>query len=132
MKTTVVNGLFLTMAGEQAPFRGWMTTGGDGRITGIGPGEPERREGTVVDAAGRIVAPGFVSAHSHIHTTGLRGIAAGESLYPWVRANNQVLLGAGAEDMYWLTLHDCLDFLGNGITSAYNFLQNRVVWLYDE
>jgi 5-methylthioadenosine/S-adenosylhomocysteine deaminase len=132
MKSTVVNGLFLTMAEGQEPFRGWMSVGEDGRITGIGPGEPDRCEGTMVDAGGRIVAPGFVSAHSHIHTTGLRGLAAGESLYPWVRANNQVLLGTGAEDLYWLTLHGCLDFLGNGITSAYNFLQNRVVWLYDE
>jgi cytosine/adenosine deaminase-related metal-dependent hydrolase len=129
---TVVNGLFITLADGHDPFHGWMTVGADGRIRDIGPGEPAAREGTVLDAGGRIVAPGFVSAHSHIHTSGLRGIAAGETLYPWVRANNEILLGATAEDMYWFTLHGCLDFLGNGITTAYNFTQNRVLWLYDE
>ncbi|MFL4909063.1 amidohydrolase family protein [Streptomyces sp. MMS24-I2-30] len=129
---TVRNALFLTLADGQEPFDGWMNVGADGRITGIGPGKPPVRGARVLDAQGRIVAPGFVSAHSHLHTTGLRGLAAGETLYPWVRANNQVLLGAGAEDLYWFTLHGCLDFLGNGITSAFNFTQNRVLWLYDE
>lgn len=129
---TVIGGFFLTMADGQDPFTGWMTVGGDGRITGLGPGEPPAREGTVVDARGKIVAPGFVSAHSHIHTSGLRGLAAGETLYPWVRANNEILIGAGTEDMYWFTLHGCLDFIGNGITSAYNFAQNRVLWFYDQ
>ncbi|MFD7711061.1 amidohydrolase family protein [Streptomyces sp. NPDC059786] len=129
---TVTGGLMLTMADGQDPFTGWMTVGEDGRITGTGPGEPPAREGTVLDATGKIIAPGFVSAHSHLHTSGLRGLAAGETLYPWVRANNEILLGAGTEDMYWFTLHGCLDFISNGITSAYNFAQNRVLWLYDQ
>jgi cytosine/adenosine deaminase-related metal-dependent hydrolase len=129
---TVTGGLFLTMADGQDPFTGWMTVGADGRITGIGPGEPPSRDGTVLDATGKIIAPGFVSAHSHLHTSGLRGLAAGETLYPWVRANNELLLGLGAEDMYWLALHGCLDFIDNGITSAYNFAQNRVLWMYNQ
>jgi cytosine/adenosine deaminase-related metal-dependent hydrolase len=129
---TVVNGLFLTMADGQEPFTGWMSVGADGRITGIGPGTPPVPEHTVLDAKGKIIAPGFVSAHSHLHTSGLRGLAVGETLYPWVRANNEVLLGAADEDLYWFTLHGCLDFLGNGITSAYNFTLNRVLWLYDQ
>lgn len=129
---TVVNGLFLTMADGQDPFTGWMSIGADGRITGIGAGAPPARAGTVLDATGKIIAPGFVSAHSHLHTSGLRGLAAGETLYPWVRANNEMLIGADAEDMYWCVLHGCLDFIGNGITSAYNFTMNRVLWLYDQ
>ncbi|MGP2438390.1 amidohydrolase family protein [Streptomyces sp. JW3] len=129
---TVTGGLLLTMADGQQPFTGWLTAGPDGRITGLGPGEPPARDGTVLDARGKIIAPGFVSAHSHLHTSGLRGLAAGETLYPWVRANNEILLGAAAEDMYWFALHGCLDFVGNGITSAYNFAQNRVLWLYDQ
>jgi cytosine/adenosine deaminase-related metal-dependent hydrolase len=129
---TIVNGLLLTMADGQEPFIGWMSVGNDGRIVGIGPGESPAGGGAVLDARGRVIAPGFISAHSHIHTSGLRGVASGETLYPWVRANNHILLGASDEDMYWFTLHGCLDFLGNGITSAYNFMQSRVLWLYDE
>lgn len=132
MALTIRDGLFLTMADGQEPFHGWMTVGGDGRIAGIGEGQPDTLGDRVLDAAGCVIAPGFISAHSHVHTSGLRGVAAGESLYPWVRANNEILLGAGAEDMYWVTLHGCLDFLANGITSAYNFAMSRVLWLYDE
>ncbi|HVV08291.1 amidohydrolase family protein [Amycolatopsis sp.] len=128
----MTNGLLLTMADGQEPFTGWLSVGADGRITGIGRGDPPAAEGTVLDAKGKMIAPGFVSAHSHLHTSGLRGLAAGETLYPWVRANNEVLLGAADEDMYWFVLHGCLDFLANGITSAYNFALSRVIWLYDE
>src|SRR5258708_23446668 len=113
---TVVDGLFLTRADGQDPFPGWMGVGADGRIPGIGAGEPPVREGTVLDATGKIIAPGFVSAHSHLHTSGLRGLAAGETLDPGVRANNEMLIGAEAEDMYWCGLHRRLHFIGHGIT----------------
>src|SRR5258708_4020429 len=129
---TVVDGLFLTRADGQDPFPGWMGVGADGRIPGIGAGEPPVREGTVLDATGKIIAPGFVSAHSHLHTSGLRGLAAGETMYPWVRANNEMLIGTDAEDMYWLALHGRPDFIGNGSTSAHNFTMNPVRWLYDQ
>ena len=137
---TVVNALLLTMADGQEPMHGWMTVGADGRITGLGPGPAPPDPGPtaagevlgeVLDVGGKIVAPGFVSAHSHLHTSGLRGLAAGETLYPWVRANNEILLGAADEDLFWCVLHGCLDFLDSGITSAYNFVLNRAVWLYD-
>jgi 5-methylthioadenosine/S-adenosylhomocysteine deaminase len=135
---TVRNGLLLTMADGQDPFVGWLRVDAHGRITGLGPGDPPDQPRSrpsepeeVLDATGKIIAPGFVSAHSHLHTSGLRGLAVGETLYPWVRANNEVLIGASDEDLYWFTLHGCLDFLGNGITSAYNFMLNRVLWLYD-
>ncbi|HLH84908.1 MAG TPA: amidohydrolase family protein [Trebonia sp.] len=136
---TVVNALLLTMADGQDPFHGWLTVGEDGRITGIGPGQPPagagggtgRAAGEVLDARGRIVAPGFVSAHSHLHTSGMRGIAADEQLYPWVRACVRLAMGADPDDMYWFALHGCLDFLASGITSAFNFPQSEVLSLYD-
>jgi cytosine/adenosine deaminase-related metal-dependent hydrolase len=128
---TVTDALILTMADGREPVHGWLTVGEDGRIAGIGSGEPPVCAGEILSAAGRIVAPGFVSAHSHLHTSGLRGLAAGQALYPWLRANTKLQLGAGAEDMYWLTLHGCLDFIGNGITSAYNFALSRVLSPYD-
>lgn len=136
---TVVNALLLTMADGQDPFHGWLTVGEDGLITGVGAGQPPvpgggrpgAAAGEVLDARGRIVAPGFVSAHSHLHTSGMRGIAADEQLYPWVRACVRLTMGADPDDMYWFALHGCLDFLANGITSAFNFPQNEVLSLYD-
>ncbi len=145
----IVNALLLPMA-DAGPhpdwYLGWMSVGTDGTITGIGPGTPpappaptaddaarlgEPADVEIIDVGGAMVAPGFVSAHSHIYTSGLRGLAHSDTLYPWVLQNGKALLGSGAEDLYWYTLHGSLDFLGNGITSAYNFTHSRVAWLYD-
>lgn len=129
--TLVVTNAVLIPVADGGPdwFRGWLHVGDDGRIAGLGTGEPPA--GPVLDVGGALVAPGFVSAHSHLFTSGLRGIAAGSSLYPWVRAMMEVFRHASAEDLYWCTLHGALDFLANGVTSAYNFTQSRVTWLYD-
>jgi cytosine/adenosine deaminase-related metal-dependent hydrolase len=126
----LTNAVLIPVAGPDW-FRGWMTVGDDGRITGIGPGDPPPHDGEVLDVGGAMVAPGFVSAHSHLFTSGLRGIAASSTLYPWVRAMMEVFRHCDAEDIYWATVHGACDFLANGITSAYNFTQSRVTWLYD-
>jgi cytosine/adenosine deaminase-related metal-dependent hydrolase len=130
---TVVNALLLTMADGDEPHVGWFRVGGDGRITSMGRGAPALApaSGDVLDASGKIVAPGFLSAHSHLFTSGMRGLASASTLYPWLAANADFLLGADSEDMYWATLHGCLDFLGNGITSAYDFAHGRVAARYD-
>jgi 5-methylthioadenosine/S-adenosylhomocysteine deaminase len=128
---TVTDALLLTMVDGQEPFHGWFTVGADGRIAAIGAGAPPHVEGEVLDAGGRIVAPGFVSAHSHLHTSGMRGIAADEQLYPWVRACVRLTMGSEPDDMYWFVLHGGLDFLANGITSAFNFPQHDILSLYD-
>jgi cytosine/adenosine deaminase-related metal-dependent hydrolase len=100
----------------------------DGSVTGGG----SAAAGAVLDAGGAIVAPGFVSAHSHLFMSGLRGLGVGQTLYGWLAENMAVLAGAGVEDLYWFTLHGGLDFAGNGITSAFNFTQSRVLWKYDQ
>lgn len=131
---TVVDALVLPCADDGPEwFFGWLQVGADGRIVGLGPGEPpaDVPAGEVLDADGAIVAPGFVSAHSHLFTSGLRGIAPDSTLYPWVRSMMELFRHTDAEDMYWASLHGATDFLVNGVTSAYNFMQSGVTWLYD-
>ncbi len=126
----VKNGLFITMKpGEETPFIGYMSVGSDGRITHIGPGSPpaDLSADRVVDAKGRFVAPGFISAHSHLFTSPLRGLGHTETLYGWGRANARLNTHMSADDAYWFTLHGSLDFLRNGITTAYNFTQSPAV-----
>lgn len=121
--------------GEADWFRGWLAVDGVGRVAGLGPGEPPvemaQTAGEVRDLGGAFLAPGFISAHSHLFTSGMRGIASGSTLYPWVQSMMEVMAGCDAEDLYWFTFHGSLDFLANGITSAYNFTQSRVTWMYD-
>jgi 5-methylthioadenosine/S-adenosylhomocysteine deaminase len=132
MSLTVANALLIPVA-DTGPdwFTGWLRVDDAGRIAALGPGTPPPGPGEVVDVGGAIVAPGFVSAHSHLFTSGLRGIAPGSTLYPWVRAMMEVFAHTDADDVYWATVHGACDFLANGVTSAYNFLQSRVTWLYD-
>ncbi|MCC6438130.1 MAG: amidohydrolase family protein [Acidimicrobiales bacterium] len=131
---TIVNAVVLSMADDQDWFRGWIQIGADGRIAALGPGDPPHSPdalGVVDDVGGAFVAPGFVSAHSHLYTSGMRGMTPGEPLYGWVQVQAALMTGTDIEDAYWMTLHGCLDFIDNGITSAYNFTCTRLLGGYD-
>ena len=51
----------------------------------------------------------------------LRGLGHDVNLYGWFKAWDYYLRHASADDIYWFTLHGSLDFLRNGITTAYDF-----------
>ncbi|MDT0182362.1 amidohydrolase family protein [Microbacterium sp. ARD31] len=106
---------------------GWMLIG-DGRIAAIGSGTPDVTADEVLDVAGKFVAPGFVSSHSHLFTSGLRGLGVADTLYGWCDSMLGTTAHMTPEQMYWSTLHGCLDFLGNGVTTAYNFTDPLQAW----
>ncbi|MCF3648571.1 amidohydrolase family protein [Synoicihabitans lomoniglobus] len=123
----VSNATLITMADDQPdPFVGWFTVGSDGRIIALAPGAPpdDVAATTTIDATEKLVAPGFISAHSHIFMSPLRGLGHDVTLYGWFRAWDRYLRHSTAEDIYWFTLHGSLDFLRNGITTAYDFSYN--------
>jgi cytosine/adenosine deaminase-related metal-dependent hydrolase len=119
----VQNALLLTLKPGEAPFTGYLIVGADGRITAIGPGDPppEASADRILDVAGRFVAPGFVSAHSHLFQSPLRGLGADCTLFGWLDAINRLCAHATPDDIYWFCLHGSLDFLRSGITTAYDF-----------
>jgi len=91
---TIVNALVLPVADDVDWYRGWLSVDAEGRIAGLGEGEPPSLSGHVVDAGGAFVAPGFVSAHSHLFTSGMRGMTPGDTLYPWVAVQSDFIAGA--------------------------------------
>jgi cytosine/adenosine deaminase-related metal-dependent hydrolase len=119
----VQNALLLTLKPGEAPFTGYLIVGADGRITAIGPGDPppEASADRNLDVAGKFVAPGFVSAHSHLFQSPLRGLGADCTLFGWLDAINRLCAHATPDDIYWFCLHGSLDFLRSGITTAYDF-----------
>ncbi|MBD8060005.1 amidohydrolase family protein [Cellulomonas sp. JH27-2] len=136
MRLLVHNALLIPVADAARDwFPGWLLVDDDGRIAAIEAGEPDPAllagGVEVLDAGGAIVAPGFVSAHSHLFTSGMRGISAGSTLYPWVLSMVEVMDKCSPDDVYWSVLHGSLDFLANGVTSAYNFTHSRVTWRYN-
>jgi len=134
MSLLVVNARLITVpAGTEDPGyieRGWLLAGDDGRIAAIGEGEPPSHTGAqeTLDADGCFVAPGFVSSHSHLFTSGTRGLGADQTLYGWCDSMFSVLAHATPQQMYWATLHGALDFLSNGVTTAYNFTDPLIPW----
>lgn len=111
--------------------RGWMLVD-DGVIVELGAGDPPAEHvagaGEVLDVDGSFVAPGFVSTHSHLFTSASRGLGVGETLYGWCDSMLGLIRHASAEDVYWTTLHGSLDFLANGVTTAYDFTDPRIPW----
>jgi 5-methylthioadenosine/S-adenosylhomocysteine deaminase len=122
-KLIVRNAWVITVQPGQDPYLGYLVVGTDGRIAAVGPGEPPARfqAPTVIDVGGKFLAPGFISAHSHLFQSPLRGLGVDGTLYGWLQAINRINQYSTPEDMYWFCLHGALDYLRNGITTAYDF-----------
>jgi 5-methylthioadenosine/S-adenosylhomocysteine deaminase len=130
MSLLVVDARLITLAGEDSGYipRGWMLVE-EGRIAAIGEGDAPRTPGAeVLDAAGAFVAPGFVSAHSHLFTSGARGLGVDATLYGWCDSMLGLMSHASPEDYYWSSLHGSIDFLVNGTTTAFDFTDPRIPW----
>lgn len=106
---------------------GWLAIGDDGRIASLGTGAPPAAE-RVVDATGMLVAPGFVSAHSHLFTSASRGLGASEPLYGWIQAMTRYTEHATPQQMGLVTLHGAIDHLASGVTTVYDFAASRSVF----
>lgn len=128
----VTNAMLITVAdGDPDVIEGgWMLVGDDGIIvaTGSGPVPADAAGASALDVDGAFVAPGFVSSHSHLFTSGTRGLGVHETLYGWCDSMLGFFNHASAEQMYWSTVHGSLDFMGNGITTAFDFTNPRLPW----
>ncbi|WP_210508482.1 amidohydrolase family protein [Naasia sp. SYSU D00057] len=108
--------------------RGWLHVK-DGRIEAIGEGDAPAVDGAkILDVDGSFVAPGFISSHSHLFTSGSRGLGVDQTLYGWCTSMFSLLRHASPEAIYWSTLHGSLDFLVNGVTTAFDFTDPRIPW----
>lgn len=91
------------------------------RIVAIGQSlqEPTEGGGTVIDAQGCIVTPGFVDGHHHMWQQFLRGVATDWSLCDYT-VNMRSLYGSlyTAEDVYLSTYVAALSLINNGVTSV--------------
>jgi cytosine/adenosine deaminase-related metal-dependent hydrolase len=115
---------FITIApAGPSSFTGYLLVDDDGTITDIAPGRPPAtvQADTVLEASGKIVVPGFISAHSHVWQSALRGLGADQYVRGWGQAVRVYSTHATDEDLYWFTLHGALDHLQHGITAVYDF-----------
>ncbi|MFT7218717.1 MAG: 5-methylthioadenosine/S-adenosylhomocysteine deaminase [Candidatus Azotimanducaceae bacterium] len=126
----IKNAMLITVAPDTPDaFNGYLAVGRDGRISHLGAGDPPAsiKAPKTIDMGGKVIAPGFISAHSHLYMSPLRGLGHDQNLYGWFKAWDYYLRHTTAEDMYWFTLHGSLDFIRNGITTAYDFTNSAAV-----
>src|SRR5581483_9291956 len=86
-KLLVKNARLFTMEPQQRdPFVGYFVVAQDGTILTVKPGNPPANLAAkqVIDAEGKWIIPGFISAHSHLWQAAYRGIAADKTLMDWI------------------------------------------------
>lgn len=130
--TLLVANAHLITAAPEGPLHiphGWMLVE-NGVITDLGAGPAPRTspQAAFLDCGGRLIGPGFVSSHSHLFTSGLRGLASDVSLYAWAETVIGATRRATPEDIYWATVHGSFDFLNAGVTTAFDFTDPREPW----
>jgi 5-methylthioadenosine/S-adenosylhomocysteine deaminase len=127
----VTNALVVTLAdGDDKPFTGYLLVGSDGRIAAVGAGAAPAGAAAAqtIDGTGMIVMPGFISGHSHLGSSVRRGRLPDKELDGLIE--NPVPFFAaqyvGPGDLHAFALHGSLDYLRNGITTAFEYpIRNR-------
>ena len=120
----IKNGFIITMDGEGTMIPEGVIEIKDDRITHIGmKSDPPKRESsaTIVDATGKLVMPGLINGHSHLHMTFGRTIGFEVNVMDWL---NKILFPIMDEmdenDYYIMTLVGILENLKNGNTTVVN------------
>jgi 5-methylthioadenosine/S-adenosylhomocysteine deaminase len=123
----VTGGYVITMESGDLPRADVLIR--DGRIAGIGP-DIAAPGAEVIDAAGKIVAPGFVDTHWHLWNTLLRGLSDGLTdgdararsgyFLTCVSLGKRFLPG----DTYEGTRLACAEAIDAGITTVHDWAHN--------
>ncbi|MGE3936323.1 MAG: amidohydrolase family protein [Rhodospirillaceae bacterium] len=88
------------------------------RIAAVGPDLAAQAAGaTVIDAAGRLVIPGFVNAHYHSHDVLAKGLIEEHPLEMWQLLTGPLGAGRSKAELRLRTLVGALEALRNGITT---------------
>ena len=119
----IEGGTILTLGAGSEPIRpGFVDVLGD-RIAAVGPisDRPATRPRRVIDAAGSVVLPGLVDAHTHLFQVAARGLGDGLGLADWLRTHMIPLaLALRRTEMVALTELAALHALRSGTVAAVN------------
>ena len=72
-------------AGDARPAAADVLVDGD-RIVAVGPGLAAPPDATRLDAAGKLVVPGLINAHTHAHNNLIKGVADSVTLELFLNA----------------------------------------------
>ncbi len=97
----------------------------DGCIRDIGPTEELRgryRPSRVIDASGRVIFPGFVSTHTHLFQTLLKGLGRDKPLLEWLDSSVRRALHLYDEEaIHFAALTGLIEAVRTGTTTITDF-----------
>jgi len=121
---TITNALIVPMTEERKAFDGFVRVS-DGLITEVGAGAPgEGLDGDIIDAAGCILMPGLINAHTHLYQVLLRAVWEDLELMPWLKRIYGCARVLRPEHFYVGSLLGCMESIRSGVTTVceHNFL----------
>lgn len=121
----IANALILPMTEERNSFAGYARTR-DGIITEVGGGRPREvaNDEEIIDAAGCVLMPGLVNAHTHLYQVLLRAVWEDLELMPWLKRIYGCARVLRPEHFYAGSLLGCVEAIRGGVTTVceHNFL----------
>src|SRR5438093_7414829 len=83
---TIANALIVPMTEERQYFNGFVRVS-DGVITEVSAGAPREvtKDAPMIDAAGSVLMPGLVNAHTHLYQVLLRAVWEDLTLLTWLK-----------------------------------------------
>ena len=112
----IKDGFIATMDGDRTVYKSGSLYIDDGRIVSIGKDvEPPRSPEYTMDAVNKVVMPGFVNVHTHLQQY-FRGVY--ELIGDFYNVNLPLEGYRRPEDMEWLGLASCAEFIHGGSTTA--------------
>lgn len=95
----------------------------DGLISAVGKRLPAPPGTQVIDAAGKLVMPGFVDVHTHLWQSSMRGGCADRDLFGWLAdCNWRTFSRIAPADMYRFVRLGALDSLQSGVTTLVDWV----------
>jgi 5-methylthioadenosine/S-adenosylhomocysteine deaminase len=124
-KSIFTNALILPMTETRRSFTGYARVA-DGVVAEVGEGAPSSGFGgeAVIDAAGCVLMPGLVNAHTHLYQVLLRAVWEDLELMPWLKRIYGCARVLRPEHFYAGSLFGCIEAIRSGVTTLceHNFL----------
>ena len=121
----VTNALVLPMTAKRESLAGYVRVR-DGAIAEVGAGTAPTIEAgeAVIDAAGCVLMPGLVNAHTHLYQVLLRAVWEDLELMPWLKRIYGCARVLRPEHFYAGSLLGCVEAIRGGVTTLceHNFL----------
>lgn len=121
---TIINALIVPMSEERITFNGYVRVR-NGAILEVRAGTPgEAGAEHVIDAAGCVLMPGLINAHTHLYQVLLRAVWEDLPLMPWLKRIYGAAQVLRPEHFYAGSLLGCIEAIRSGVTTVceHNFL----------